>query len=119
MKIGEKLSISSRWYSLLSRESTACLTFFLWLSENKYLPRWSNNVVVINDEVELWLEGDGEGIFGDYMKHISRLAKANAINVLDWDKGVIMINPNIQFNGSPKERILVIEKWNSLKDKNK
>jgi hypothetical protein len=119
MNIGDRLSVSSKWYSLFNRESTSCLTFFIWLSENKYLPRWSNNVVVINDEVELWLEGEGVSIFGDYMKHIARLAKVDVINVIDWDKGVIMINPNIQFNGSTKERILVIEKWNSLKNTDK
>jgi hypothetical protein len=119
MKIGERLLVSSKCFTLFSRESTGCLTFFIWLCGNSQLPRWSNNVVVINDDVDAWLNGEGVDMFGDYMKHIARLCKADAINVIDWDKGIIMINPSVHFNGSPKERVLVLEKWDRLKDRDK
>jgi hypothetical protein len=111
MNINQRLQISVREYAKLSRESNVCLVFFTWLCHGSVLKRFKENVVVIDKETEKFLDGDGKAMFGDWFKSISRLEKVGAVNILDFDKGWIMINPYICYLGVRKDYLGITELW--------
>ena len=119
MSSNKNLLLSSRELMKISRESNSCLTFFIWLCNDKLVRRFSENrnIVIIDENTEKFLEGDGELIFRDYIKNIERLDKIGAVNVLDWDKGYIMINPYICYLGVRKDYLSVTELWDKKLNK--